>query len=192
MDTSISRYWWLVLLQGIAAVIFGILAFVWPAVTLGVLILFYGVLAIVYGVSALISAFSARRVFRLWWLEAIAGIAALIAGVLAFFWPGITALALLYLFAAWALVIGIFELAAAFRSGFPSELRWAFGLAGAASVLVGTLLITMSPAGGLLALVWLVGLYALFDGVLWIFRAFRLRSLYHEGLDREHGGALPA
>jgi uncharacterized membrane protein HdeD (DUF308 family) len=192
MDTTISRYWWLVLLQGIAAVIFGILAFVWPTITLGVLIVFYGALAIVYGVLALIEAFGARHAFRLWWLEAIAGIAAVIAGVLAFFWPGITALALLYLFAAWALVIGIFELAAAFRSGFPSELRWAFGLAGAASLLVGIMLITMSPAGGLLALVWLIGLYALFDGVLWIFRAIRLRSLYHEGLDREHGGALPA
>lgn len=192
MDTGISRYWWLVLLQGIAAVIFGILAFVWPAVTLGVLILFYGVLAIVYGVSALIEAFGARRVFRLWWLEAIAGVVALGAGVLAFLWPGITALALLYLFAVWSLIIGVFELVAAFRREFPGDLRWAFGLAGAASLLVGIVLIAMSPAGGLLALVWLVGIYALFEGVLWIFRAFRLRRLYHEGLTRQPGGTVTA
>lgn len=192
MDTSISRYWWVVLLQGIAAVIFGVLAFVWPAITLGVLIFFYGVLAIVYGIAALIGAFGARRAFRLWWLEAIAGVVAVVAGVLAFLWPGVTALALLYLFAAWSLVIGVFELVTAFRSEFPSELRWAFGLAGAASLLVGILLIAMSPAGGLLALIWLVGLYALFDGVLWVFRAFRLRKLYHEGLAREHGDTVTA
>lgn len=189
MDTSLSRYWWLVLLQGIAAVIYGILAFAWPLITLKVFIFFFGIFAIVYGISAIIDAFGGRA-GRLWWLELINGIVAVIVGVLAFVWPGITALSLLYLVAAWALVAGIFEVAAATRSYYPSELRWAFGLAGVASILVGILLIAIGPAQGLLALIWLIGLHALFAGAAWIYSAFQMRRLYHE--DRERGEPVPA
>lgn len=180
MDTALSRYWWLVLLQGIAAVIYGILAFAWPFITLKVWIVFFGAFAIVYGIAALIDAFGGRA-GGLWWLGAINGIVAVAVGVIAFVAPGITALALLYMIAAWALVVGIFEIVAATRSYFPSELRWAFGLGGAASILVGILLIALQPMAGLLALIWLIGLHALFAGADWIYRAFRLRKLYHEG-----------
>lgn len=189
MDTRLSQYWWLVLLQGIAAVIYGILAFIWPAITLEVFILFFGIFAIVYGVSAVIDAFG-NRASGLWWLELIDGIVAVIVGVLAFIWPGVTALSLLYLVIVWALVVGVFEIVAATRSYFPSQLRWAFGLAGIASILVGVLLFAIGPARGLLALIWLIGLHALFNGVIWIYRAFQLRRLHHEECER--GGPVPA
>src|SRR5512143_928212 len=106
MATAASRLWSLVLIQAVSAVIFGILCFVWPGPALGVLILFFGAFALIYGISAIGAALGHRREDSMWWLHLISGLAGVVAGLIAFFMPVVTALSLLYLFAAWVLVVG--------------------------------------------------------------------------------------
>src|SRR5512135_2580185 len=137
MATRGSRLWWLAVIQSISAIIFGILTFVWPGPALGVLIIFFGAFALVWGGSAIAAAIGHRQEDRYWWLHLISGVAGIVAGLIAFFMPVVTALSMLYLFVSWVLVIGIVEIAEAIRGGRPPEVRWAFGLSGAVSVLFG-------------------------------------------------------
>src|SRR5262245_59612387 len=107
---ALARNWWLVLLRGIAAIVFGILAFAWPGLTLLTLVIFWGAFALVDGVLAIAAAIAGRGgMTPRWWL-AIVGLAGIIAGLLTFLWPGITALILLLFIAAWAIVAGVFEI----------------------------------------------------------------------------------
>lgn len=106
----------------------------------------------------------------------LAGLAGLLAGVLTFLWPGITALVLLYVIAGWSIVTGVLEVAAAIRLRKEIEDEWLLGLAGIASIIFGILLMIL-PGPGALALVWLIGSYALFYGVLLLVLAFRVRGL---------------
>src|SRR5215212_9659619 len=117
---------------------------------------------------------------RNWWVLALRGLAAIVFGVLAglvaAFWPGLTALALLYFIAAWAIVSGILEIVGAIRLRQEIEGEWALGLSGVLSVLFGVLLAAIPAPAGLLSLVWLIGAYALAFGVFLLVLAFRLRS----------------
>src|ERR671917_395602 len=117
---------------------------------------------------------------RNWWMLAVRGLAAIVLGVLAClvaaFWPGLTALALLYFIAAWAIVSGILEIVGAIRLRQEIDGEWALGLSGALSVLFGILLVVIPAPTGLLSLVWLIGAYALAFGVLLLVLAFRVRS----------------
>ena len=175
-DTQVSRnYWWILALRGVLAVLFGVLAIVWPHLTLLVLVLLFGAYAIVNGVMALIVALQERRVYSRWWIVLIEGLAGIIAGLVAFLWPGITALALLYVIAAWALVTGVFEIVAAFSVRLPVAMEWTLALAGILSVLLGVLLAIL-PGVGLLSLVWVIGIYAIIYGVALIIRAFQFRT----------------
>src|SRR6266851_5218909 len=109
-----ADHWWAFALRGVAAVIFGILAFVWPGVTLAVLILFWGAYALVDGILALVAAFRTGQDHR-WWLMALGGVASLIFGVILLIAPGAGALALIWLIAAYAIIFGVLLLALAFR-----------------------------------------------------------------------------
>src|SRR5688572_30382519 len=111
---TLARYWWLVLLRGIAAIVFGVLSFIWPGITLVTLILFWGAFTLVDGVLSLAHAFMGGKMGSRWWL-ALVGVAGIAAGVLTFIWPGITALVLLAFIAAWAIVLGIFQIIGAIR-----------------------------------------------------------------------------
>ena len=111
-----------------------------------------------------------------WWLLLIQGILGVLASLVAFFWPGLTALALLYFIAAWAIVTGIMEIVAAIRLRQEIEGEWALGLSGLLSVIFGILLVVLPAPAGLLSLVWLVGAYAVATGVLLLILAFRVRS----------------
>lgn len=174
--TQVSRhYWWLMAIRGLLAVLFGLAAFIWPGLTLLVLVYLFGAYALVDGVMAVVVAFQTRSYLRHWWVLLLAGIVGIAAGVVAFAWPGITALALLYLIASWAVVTGIFEIAGSFSGRLPVAQEWTLGLAGILSVLLGVLLIAI-PAAGILGLVWLIGAYALAYGVLLIIRAFQFRT----------------
>src|SRR5947209_1896313 len=114
-STQVSRnYWWLMGIRGLLAVLFGLAAIVWPGLTLLALVYLFGAYALVDGVVAVIVSIQERRNFRQWWVLLLGGLAGIAAGVIAFVWPGITALTLLYLIAAWAIVTGIFEVATAF------------------------------------------------------------------------------
>ncbi len=175
-STQVSRhYWWILGIRGLLAVLFGLAAIVWPRLTLLVLVLLFGAYALVDGVIAVVVSLQVRRVFTRWWVLLLEGLVGIIAGLLTFLWPGITALALLYVIAAWAIVTGVFEIAAAFSGRAPAGQEWALALAGVLSVLLGVLLAIL-PGVGLLSLVWLIGVYAIVFGILLLIRAFQLRS----------------
>ena len=172
----LSRNWWLVALRGLAAIVFGVLAFVWPAITLWALVLLFGAYMLVDGIFAIVAAVRAAGREARWWLLLIEGVLGVLAGLVAAFWPGLTALALLYFIAAWAIVSGILEIAGAIRLRREIEGEWALGLSGALSLLFGVLLVVIPAPAGLLSLVWLIGAYALAFGVLLLVLSFRLRG----------------
>jgi len=110
----LAKYWWLILLRGIVAIIFGVLAFAWPGITLITLILFYGAFALADGVLALGHAIMGGNVGSRWWL-ALVGIAGIAAGLVTFLMPGLTALVLLFFIAGWAIALGVFQIIGAIR-----------------------------------------------------------------------------
>lgn len=176
MITSLARNWWVVALRGVFAVLFGILAFIWPGVTVGALVILYGAYALADGIFAVISAFRAAEAHQRWWPFVWEGVFGIAAGLIAFIYPGITALALLYIIGFWAILTGIFEISAAIRLRREITGEWALGLGGLASLVFGILLIVF-PGAGVLSVIWLIGAYAIAFGVLLLFVAFRLRGM---------------
>ena len=170
----LAKNWWMLVLRGILAIIFGILALVWPTPTLRVLVLFFGVYALVDGLFTLISALGTRRDVPWWWvlLEGIFGIAA---GVATFVWPNITALVLLILIAAWAVITGLFEILAAIELRKKIEGEGWLILGGVLSIIFGVVLF-LQPGSGALAVIWLIGAYTIIFGIFLIAMGFRLRA----------------
>ena len=178
MFDQLFRNWWLYLVRAVLAIAFGILALVWPGATTFVLVLLFGTFALGDGIFAIATSITFHRHFERWWALLLEGLAGIILGFLTFLWPGITALILVYFIAAWAVITGIFEIVAAiqFRDVIPGE--WAMILTGLLSVVFGILL-SVFPAVGTLGLVWMIGIYAISDGITQIIFAFRLRGLKH-------------
>lgn len=176
MVTQLVRNWWAVGLRGLAGVLFGLAAFFWPGLTLAILVSLFGAYALVDGVFAIVTGIVAASKHERWGAILLEGIVGIAVGLVTFFRPGITALTLLYLIAAWAIITGVFEIAAAIRLRKEIEGEWLLGLSGIASVIMGALLVIM-PGAGALALLWLIGSYAIVFGLLLIALAFRLRSL---------------
>ncbi len=174
MLAQLIRNWWVVALRGIFAIVFGILAFLWPAIALATLILLFGIYALADGICAVITAVTHKIGTRRWW-GLFAGIVSIIAGILAFAWPGITALALLYLIAAWAIVTGILEILAAIELRKELSNEWLLILSGIVSVVFGVL-VTANPGAGALSIIWLISIYAVILGVLLVVLGIRLHS----------------
>lgn len=154
---------------------FGILAFAWPGVTLLTLVVFYGVYALFDGVFALIAAIRGGGVAPRWWLALVA-LASVAAGVIALLWPGITAIALVVVIGAAAIVRGVFEIIGAVQLRKTIDNEWFLGLSGAISVLFG-MAILAAPGLGALTLVWLIAAWAILFGVLMVGLSLRLRKL---------------
>lgn len=169
---SVTENWWTLALRGVAALAFGVLAFLWPGLTLAALILLWAVFALADGVMAVIAGGRGH-----WWSLLIFGFVAIAAGVFALARPRLTALALLAVIAAWAILRGIFEIAAAIRLRRELTGEWLLMASGLLSIAVGVLLV-MFPRAGLLTIVWLIGAYAFAAGVLLLVLAFRLRGVH--------------
>ena len=161
---------WGLALRGIAAILFGILVWVWPVIVLHVLVILFGIFALASGIFAILSGVRAPTT-KSRWLLIIEGILAVLAGIVALAWPAITAVALLFVIAVWAILTGITEIFGAFRTGRAGALEWLLILSGIVSIIFGILLIIW-PGLGLLALVWLIGIYAVFHGIILLVRAF--------------------
>lgn len=167
--------WWLLALRGLVAVLFGVLAFVWPGATLITLVWLFGAFALVNGLLSLILAAKAPKGYPRIGSLILGGLLGILAGLLTFVMPGITALGLLMLIAAWAIVTGIMEVVAAIRLRKIIANEWLLILAGIASVAFGVILF-LQPAAGALALIWWIGAWALIFGILLIVLAFRMRN----------------
>jgi len=172
----LQRSWWIFLLRGAAAIVFGIMAFAWPALTLAVLVILFGAYVLMDGVFGLVDAVRHRdRLGRVWplVLESVLGI---VVGLLTLLAPGVTALVLLMFIAAWSVVGGLLRILLAFQIRHEITGEWILIAGGLLSILFGGLLIGL-PQAGLITLVWIIGFYAVAFGVLFVLLAFRLRKL---------------
>ena len=165
----------LLLLRGVAAVAFGVLAFFWPGLTLVVLVLVWGAYALADGILALWAAVAARGgdTGTRWWL-ALGGVVSILAGLVAFFYTGMTALVLLMFIAAWAIVIGVVLIWGAIELRKVLDDAWLLALNGVLSIAFGVILFAR-PGAGALALVWMIGWFAVVFGIIYIALAFRLK-----------------
>ena len=176
MLRTLAQNWWALVLRGVCAVIFGVGAFVWPGLTLAVLILFYGAYALIEGVLGVAWALVGRQAGSFPWGVLLAGLAGVAIGIVAFISPGLTALALLYVIAAWAIVRGVFEIIAAISLRKELDNEWLLALSGLLSVALGVFLIA-APGAGALALLWWIGGFAIVAGILMIMLGVRLKGL---------------
>lgn len=176
----VPRYWWALAVRGVAAVVFGILAFVWPGLTLGLLVLLFGVFALVNGVLAIISAVRSKG--EQVWTLLLEGVVGILAGLAVLVWPGLTALVLLYFIAGWAILTGALEAASAIRLRKVIDNEWSSLLGGVLSIVFGAILL-VAPAAGALALVWIIAVYAVLYGITLFGLAWRVREIE----EKEHG-----
>lgn len=170
----LARNWWAVVLRGVLALVFGLIALFTPEITLSALILLFAAYALVDGVFAFVAGVRAAARHERWGALILEGVSGIAAGVLTFVWPGMTALVLLYLIAVWAILTGVFEVVAAVRLRQEITGEWMLGLSGLASVVFGVLLV-IYPTTGALAVVWVIGAYAVLFGVLLVGLGLRLR-----------------
>lgn len=175
MLAVLANRWPYVLIRGICAIIFGIIAFAWPGITLFTLVVLFGIYVLVDGIFALVTAMTPAGRGSVGWLVLV-GILGIAAGVVTFFYPMMTAVVLISLIGAWAVVKGIIEIVAAVQLRKEIRHEWLLALAGTFSVLFG-LILWVRPAAGVLALIWVLGLYAILFGIVEIGLSLRLRSL---------------
>jgi uncharacterized membrane protein HdeD (DUF308 family) len=170
------RYWLGSAVRGLIAILFGLATFLWPHFGLLVLVLLFGVLVLLDGIFAMTAGVVERGIYRHWWVLLLEGFVGLMVGVMTFAWPHITALVLLYLIAAWAIVTGIFKITSSLRLWKAMKHEWLLLVSGLISLIFGSLL-ALQPAAGVLALLWLIGIYTIVLGVFLLFLAFWLRKL---------------
>ena len=177
----LTRSWWLILLRGIASILFGIAAFVWPGLTVLALTLLYGAFAMADGILSLGAALtgSGERSISTWWLVVI-GLLGIAAGTVAFLWPGLTAFALVIMIGAWAVAIGVMQIIGAIWLRHEIEDEWLLIAAGILSVLFGAAVL-LKPGAGALALAWAIGTFAILSGILLVAFALRIKGVQAPG-----------
>lgn len=175
MENILTRNWWLVTLRGAVALIFGLLTVTSPLVTLAVLILFFGAYALLNGILTVVTAIVNRRGEPHWVAMLIGGVLGIAVGIITFMTPGATGLVLLYYIAAWAILTGIFDIAAGIRLRKMITREWVIILSGVLSLGFGIVLVLFPGAGALAVALW-IGWYAVVFGFLMIVAGFRLRG----------------
>jgi uncharacterized membrane protein HdeD (DUF308 family) len=176
MIETLKHHWWVPVIRGIAAIVFGILAFVYPGLTIATLVLFFGAWVLIDGIFRVVGAIGHRASDSDWGWHIVIGIVGIIVGLLTFHAPQITALALIIYIAAWALMIGATEIAFAIKLRREVKGEWLLILMGLASIIFAILLL-WNPVAGAAAVIWLIAWYAIVLGILAIFFGFRLKSL---------------
>jgi len=173
----VTKNWWALLLRGLLAIGVGIYAFVQPGITLGALVLLFGIWALADGVFCLATLLAGQpKGARPWWSVLLEGIISIGAGILTFAYPGITLLALVFIVAARAIIVGAMEIVAAIRLRKEMTGEWMMGLLGVVQVLFGILVIAY-PAAGTVAIVYFLGVFLMISGVIWTVMAFKMRSV---------------
>jgi uncharacterized membrane protein HdeD (DUF308 family) len=173
---TLKRHWWVPVIRGIAAIIFGIIAFLYPGITIATLVLLFGAWVLIDGIFRVVGAIGHRATDPDWGWHIVIGIVGIIVGFLTFHAPQITALALIIYIAAWALMIGATEIALAIKVRREIKGEWFLILMGLASIVFAVLLL-WNPIAGAAAVIWLIAWYAVVLGILAIFFGFRLKTL---------------
>jgi uncharacterized membrane protein HdeD (DUF308 family) len=175
MHELFLRTWWVLALRGAIALLFGVLALLWPGLTLLWLVALFAAYALLGGVASVIGAVRHRHSDEKWWLICLLGLVSMAAGVSAIVYPGLTALVLVLMMGANALITGVLDLAVAIRLRQAIRGKWLLILSGIASIVFGVF-VFIFPGAGALALVWLVSVHAIVTGVLLLALAFRVRA----------------
>jgi uncharacterized membrane protein HdeD (DUF308 family) len=175
VEGILSGLWWAIALRAAAAILLGVIAIFMPGPTLAAIVIVFGIFAIIDGILAIVAAVRGFRRKERWWPMLLEGLVGIAAGAIAIFWPGIGALALTYLVAAWALVTGAFEVAAAIRLRKVMTGEWLLLIAGLLSIVL-AVLVALFPGTGALLLVWWLGAYAFAYGVISLVLALRVRT----------------
>ena len=176
MFTFLSRYWWVLVVRGAMAILLGVFAFIRPAQTVAGLVLAFGAVALIDGTFASAAAIAGRKLTPDWWVILLQGLLGIGIGVLTLFNPAITAVAILIYIAAWAIGLGVLQVVAAVRLRHEITGEWWLALGGITGVAFGILLM-LRPAAGALAVLWLIGSYALVWGVMLTVGGFDIRRL---------------
>ncbi|MFD1709624.1 HdeD family acid-resistance protein [Ottowia sp. GY511] len=176
LAAGMARNWWVLLLRGIVAIVFAVLTWMQPAISLAALVLVFGIYVLADGILGIWAAFSGRQEHRHWWVLLLWGLVSVAVGVLTFINPGITGLVLLMYIAAWAVITGVLQIVAAIRLRKEIQGEWLMGLSGLLSIVFGGLLVAR-PGAGALAVAWIIAAYAFIFGVLLVMLAFKVRKL---------------
>lgn len=176
LAAALGRNWWLLLLRGLVAIVFALLTWAQPGVSLAALVLVFGIYVLADGLLGVWSAIAKRRDNRHWWLLLLWGLVGIVVGVMTFIMPGITGLVLLMYIAAWAVITGVLQIVAAIRLRKEIKGEWLMILSGLVSVAFGVLLF-LQPGAGALAVAWIIATYAFIFGVLMVLLAFKVRKL---------------
>lgn len=176
LAAALGRNWWLLLLRGLVAIVFALLTWAQPGVSLAALVLVFGIYVLADGLLGVWSAIAKRRDNRHWWLLLLWGVVGIVVGVMTFIMPGITGLVLLMYIAAWAMITGVLQIVAAIRLRKEIKGEWLMILSGLVSVAFGVLLF-LQPGAGALAVAWIIAAYAFIFGVLMVLLAFKVRKL---------------
>lgn len=167
----VARHWWVLLLRGVFAIVFGLVALAWPHLTLAYLIFLYAFYCLAEGVVAIIGGIRGKL-----WQSVLLGVVSILAGLAAMMYPGLTALFLLFLIGGWSIMRGIFEIVTAIHLRKVISNEWLLVFAGLCSIAFGVMVI-LFPGTGALSLVWLIGIYSLIFGVVLVALSFRVRRV---------------
>ena len=165
MDELLGRAWWMLALRGAAGILFGLLALVWPGITLLLLVVMFAAYALIGGVAAVSAAIQHRSIRADWWIPLLLGLCTIAAGLIAVAAPGVTALVLITVMGANAIVTGVLDLIAWVRLTRRGRTQWLLLFIGILSALFGIFVLAV-PGAGALALVWMIGTYAIVTGAL--------------------------
>jgi len=188
MEFELTRYWWIVVLRGVLAIAFGVIAFFWPGVVWLVVVATFAAYALLDGVLAIVAAVRAQGRAGPWWALLLEGVVSIAAGVVAILWPGITELVLLFVIAGWCMATGVLEIVAAIRRRKYIVGEWLLALSGVLSIALG-LALALMPIAGLLVVAWWIGAYSLAFGILLVILGFRLRGLSRQVSSPEYAAA---
>ena len=171
-----SITWWILLLKGVLAILFGIFAFAWPGMTLAALVTVFGAFAFVDGAFSMVQAFGGRKEHEHWWVLLLEGLLGVAFGVVCLKAPGITVTVLMLYIAFWAIVTGVLRIVLAVRLREEINGEWWMALSGVAGVVFG-ILVMGQPGEGAFALLWLVSVWAILAGAFLVLLAFRVKGL---------------
>ena len=175
-EKKLAKHWWAILIRGIVAILFALLAFFATGFTLKLLLIFLGVYLLLDGLFAVIGSLMAAKDHKTWWVLLLEGIVSLAAGIFVFAWPSITLVILVYIVALWAVITGIFEFLASISASWAAPGKIFIGITGVLSVILGVM-IFIYPLFSLTAIIWLIGIYALLIGLSLIFFSMKLKAL---------------
>jgi uncharacterized membrane protein HdeD (DUF308 family) len=174
-----ANYWWTITLRGLIAVLFGIATLAWPEIAIQTMVVLFGTFALLDGIVNLSLAVRTSKVYGRWWELSVQGLVGVGVGFMSFVWPAVTAVALIYIVAFWAVAVGLLEMAASIRLGDGVGGRWLLSTSGLWSALFGIFLF-VCPIAALHGLIWLLGAIAIVSGSVLVFFGLKLRRIGFE------------